>query len=131
MPLLAASMPPWCQEGGYNAWVARLKNPELRARVKREMTTPADDWENFFLATGSPEKILLVGFKSEALKKYTGMTLAKVAGLRGEAVLREGIPHRAPSRAGARPTERTADLPVRVGRSGYRGSNAGMGRLES
>lgn len=82
---LDASMPPWCQEGGYNAWVARLKNPELRARVKREMTTPSDDWENFFLAAGSPEKILLVGFKSEALKKYTGMTLAKVAGLRGEA----------------------------------------------
>ena len=44
---LDASMPPWVQEGGYNAWAGRLKDPAIRARVKKEMTTPTDDWENF------------------------------------------------------------------------------------
>jgi len=81
---LDASMPPWVQEGGYNKWAERLKDPAIRARVKREMTTPTDDWENFFLATGSPEKILLVQFKNEKLKQYTGKTLAEVGRIRGK-----------------------------------------------
>ncbi len=81
---LDATMPPWVQEGGLKDWIARLKDPAIRERVKREMTTPSDDWENFFLATGSPEKILLIGFKSEKLKPLTGKTLAEVARLRGK-----------------------------------------------
>ena len=81
---LDASMPPWVQEGGYTKWAERLKDPTIRARVKREMTTPSDDWENFFLAVGSPEKILLVAFKNEKLKQYTGRSLAEVARLRGK-----------------------------------------------
>ena len=79
---LDAAMPPWVQEGGYNRWAQRLQNPAVRARVKREMTTPSNEWENFFLAAGSPEKILLVGFKNEKLKPYTGKTLAEVARIR-------------------------------------------------
>jgi len=81
---LDASMPPWVQEGGYNEWSRRLKDPAVRARVKREMATPADDWENFFIAAGSPENILLVGFKNPKLKPLTGKTLAAIAGLRGK-----------------------------------------------
>jgi N-acyl-D-amino-acid deacylase len=80
---LDASMPPWVQEGGYNAWAARLREPKTRERVKREMNTPSKDWENFFLAAGSPDKILLVGFKNAKLKPLTGKTLAEVARLRG------------------------------------------------
>jgi N-acyl-D-amino-acid deacylase len=79
---LDAAMPPWVQEGGYKAWAARLQDPAVRRRVKREMNTPADTWENFFMAAGSPEKILLIGFKSEKLKPLTGKTLADVARLR-------------------------------------------------
>jgi N-acyl-D-amino-acid deacylase len=81
---LDAAMPPWVQEGGYKAWVARLKDPAIRARVKREMATPTDAWENFFVAAGSPEKIVLVGFKNDELKPLTGKTLAEVAKLRGQ-----------------------------------------------
>src|SRR5688572_26716226 len=81
---LDAAMPPWVQEGGYQKWVERLKDPATRTRVKREMTTPSDDWENFFLATGSPEKILLVGFKNEKLKHLTGKTLGEVARMRSK-----------------------------------------------
>jgi N-acyl-D-amino-acid deacylase len=80
---LDASMPPWVQEGGYNAWAERLRDPKIRERVKREMNTPSNDWENFFLATGSPDKILLVGFKNPKLKPLTGKTLAEVAKMRG------------------------------------------------
>jgi N-acyl-D-amino-acid deacylase len=79
---LSATMPPWVQEGGHRAWVARLKDPAIRARVLREMQTPTDEWENFFVGAG-PENILLVGFKSEALKPLTGKTLAEVAKMRG------------------------------------------------
>ena len=81
---LDAAMPPWVQEGGYIEWAKRLKDPAIRQRVAREMTTPADDWENFFLGAGSPEKILLVGFKNPKLKPLTGKSLAQVAKMRGK-----------------------------------------------
>jgi N-acyl-D-amino-acid deacylase len=82
---LDAAMPPWVQEGGYKAWAERLKDPAIRERVKREMSTPSDDWENFFLAVGSPDRILLIGFKNAKLKPLTGKTLAEIARLRGQA----------------------------------------------
>ena len=80
---LGATMPPWSQEGGRKAWVARLKNPVMRARIAREMTTPTDAWENFFVGA-APSGILLSSFKTEALKPLTGKTLAEVARLRGK-----------------------------------------------
>lgn len=80
---LNATMPPWVQEGGYDRWVARLKDPVVRARVMREMSTPTAEWENFFTGAG-PDGILLSGFKSEALKPLTGKTLTEVAAMRGK-----------------------------------------------
>jgi N-acyl-D-amino-acid deacylase len=80
---LNATMPPWVQEGGYDQWVVRLKDPATRARVLREMTTPTTEWENFFVGAG-PDGILLSGFKSEALKPLTGKTLTEVAAMRGK-----------------------------------------------
>ena len=81
---LDAAMPPWVQEGGYNAWAKRLKDPAIRRRVAREMKTPTDAWENFFTAVEGPDQILLVAFKNDALKPLTGKTLAEVARLRGK-----------------------------------------------
>jgi N-acyl-D-amino-acid deacylase len=80
---LNATMPPWVQEGGYDQWVVRLKDPAIRTRVLREMTTPTAEWENFFVGAG-PDGILLSGFKSEALKPLTGKTLTEVAAMRGK-----------------------------------------------
>ncbi len=80
---LNAAMPPWVQEGGLDRWIERLRDPRIRARVIREMRTPTDKWENLMLAAGSPERVLLVGFKSEALKPLTGRSLAEVARQRG------------------------------------------------
>ncbi len=80
---LNASMPLWVQEGGHDAWVARLKDPAIRTRVVEEMTNPEADWENRFLQAG-PDNIMLLGFKTDALKPLTGKTLKEVADMRGK-----------------------------------------------
>jgi len=79
---LDAAMPPSVQEGGYEAWAARLQDPQIRTRLAEEMRTPTDDWENLLLAAG-PDNVLLVGFRNEALRRYIGKTLAEVAEERG------------------------------------------------
>jgi len=76
---LSASMPPWVQEGGYQKWVERLKDPKIRKRVAKEMTVPTNDWENMMLLAGSPDKIILIGFKNDSLKHLTGKTLLEVS----------------------------------------------------
>jgi N-acyl-D-amino-acid deacylase len=80
---LNAAIPPWVQEGGFEASVERMKDPDLRARIIREMAEESGDWENMYLGAGSPGNILLVGFKTDALKPLTGKTLAEVAQMRG------------------------------------------------
>ena len=79
---LYAAMPLWVQEGGHDAWVQRLKDPAIRARLEKEMSTPSDDWENLYLDAGGAENIILIGFKNPALKPLTGRTLADVARMR-------------------------------------------------
>ena len=80
---LGAAMPPWVQEGGYDAWARRLQDPAIRERLVTEITTPTDDWENLYLMAGSPENMLLAEFKNPELKHLTGKTLAEVAVMRG------------------------------------------------
>jgi len=82
---LDAAMPPWVQEGGYKEWAKRLQDAKVRERLRKEMTTPTDAWENLMLAAGG-EGTLLVGFKNEALRGNAGKTLAEVARLRGKPV---------------------------------------------
>jgi N-acyl-D-amino-acid deacylase len=79
---LDAAMPPWVQEGGVEAWIERLKDPAIRARVREEMVTPTDEWENLHLAAG-PEQMVLLDFKSPRLRHLQGRTLADVAAERG------------------------------------------------
>src|SRR5438045_1612259 len=81
---LTSTMPPWVLDGGYEALYKRLQDPATRAKIAAAMRTPAEDWENNYLLSGSPDRILLVGFKSEKLKPLTGKTLAEVARMRGK-----------------------------------------------
>jgi N-acyl-D-amino-acid deacylase len=81
---LDAAMPPWAEDGGYSALFTRLRNPEQRKKIAAAIRTPTDAWENLYLAAGSPDRVLLVEFKSDALKPLTGKTLAEVARLRGK-----------------------------------------------
>lgn len=79
---LNAAMPPWVQEGGFEAWRQRLQDPAIRARVAEAMDTPTDEWENLYLAAGA-DNVLLTGFRNEALRPLIGQTLAEVAADRG------------------------------------------------
>jgi N-acyl-D-amino-acid deacylase len=78
---LDAAMPPWVQDGGLEAWIARLKDPPVRARVLAEMRDPTPAWENLLGAAGASGTLLLA-FKNPALKPLTGKTLAEVAQMR-------------------------------------------------
>ncbi len=79
---LNAIIPPWAHDGGDAALLARLRDPETRARVKQSILED-QSWENMYLEADGPDKILLAGFTTEALKPLTGKTLAEVAALRG------------------------------------------------
>jgi N-acyl-D-aspartate/D-glutamate deacylase len=81
---LDASMPPWVLDGGYEEAFKRLRDPGTRKKIATAIRTPSRDWENLFLAAGSPDRVLLVEFKSDALKPLTGKTLAEAAKIRGE-----------------------------------------------
>ena len=81
---LDSTMPPWVEDGGFDACLKRLKDPATRARIVAAMHVSSPDWENMYLQPGSPDGILLVGFKSEKLKPLTGKTLADIAKMRGK-----------------------------------------------
>jgi N-acyl-D-amino-acid deacylase len=81
---LDACFPPWTEDGGYEALFKRLRDPATREKIKAEVSVDSDKWENLYLAAGSPDKILLVGFKSDKLKPLTGKTLAEVTKMRGK-----------------------------------------------
>ncbi len=79
---LDAAMPPWVQDGGLEAWIARLKDPAIRARVIAEMRDPNPSWENLMLRAG-PDGTLMLAFKNPALRPLIGKTLAQIASERG------------------------------------------------
>jgi len=66
-------MPDWVQEGGFNSWVARLTDPLVRKKIAPLIRN------TILYKTGSPDKVLLVGFNNDTLKYLTGKTLAEVA----------------------------------------------------
>jgi N-acyl-D-amino-acid deacylase len=81
---LDAAMPPWVLDGGYDALYKRLRDPETRKKIAEAIRTPTDTWENLYLAAGSPERVILVEFRNEALRNLTGKTLAEAARIRKE-----------------------------------------------
>lgn len=80
---LTACFPPWAMDGGIEELIKRLNDPATRAKIKKEANTPSDQWENLYLASGSPDRIILVGFNTEKLKPLQGKSLAEAAKLRG------------------------------------------------
>jgi N-acyl-D-amino-acid deacylase len=81
---LTATMPPTLQDGGFGKLRQRLQDPSIRKQLIKEMNTKTDKWENFFYGVGTPENILVVGFKQDSLKKYTGKTLGQLAKMFGK-----------------------------------------------
>ena len=80
---LDAAMPLWVQEGGYEKWAERLKDPEIRAKVAGEILNGTDAFVSGITNAGGPEGVLLVGFRNPELRKYIGKTLAEVSAERG------------------------------------------------
>jgi N-acyl-D-amino-acid deacylase len=76
---LASSLPPWVAEGGMEKLLDRLKDPSTRAKIKQEMATEHDNWENLYLGSGGASGVLISGIVNPDLKKYDGQTLAQIA----------------------------------------------------
>lgn len=81
---LTASFPPSLQDGGFDKLRERLQDPAVRKQMAKAMNTDAKDWENLYIGAGGADHVLLLSFKQDSLKKYTGQTLAQVAQLRGK-----------------------------------------------
>jgi N-acyl-D-amino-acid deacylase len=75
---LAACFPPWASDGGQEALLERLRDPETRARIVEAMRSDADDWENLYFGAG-PGGVLLSEIGEESLKSYVGMTIEEIA----------------------------------------------------
>ena len=76
---LDACLPPWSREGGKEALLKRLADPATRDRVKADMGRETTDWENQYLGSGGAEGIMVSSVLSDALKKYEGRTIARIA----------------------------------------------------
>jgi N-acyl-D-amino-acid deacylase len=81
---LGASVPPWAHEGGTAKFVERLKDPATREKLRREMQTPSDEWENFYLGAGGGEGILVASVLDRSLAKYEGKRVSEVARMMGK-----------------------------------------------
>jgi dihydroorotase/N-acyl-D-amino-acid deacylase len=79
---LDACLPVWAREGGRDAMIARLKDPEARGRIKAELAK--EDWENQYLGSGGPSGVLVSTVVNEALKKHEGKTVEEIAKLEGK-----------------------------------------------
>jgi putative CocE/NonD family hydrolase len=80
---LTACIPPWAMEGGEVAMRRRLADPADRRHILSDIRDKTD-WPNFYHNAGSPENILLIGFKQDTLKPSQGKTLAQIARQRGK-----------------------------------------------
>jgi N-acyl-D-amino-acid deacylase len=80
---LSSCIPPWAMEGGEGAMRRRLRDPESRKKVLADIRDKTD-WANFYHNAGSPENLVLIGFKKDALKPLQGKSLAQIAKDRGK-----------------------------------------------
>src|SRR5450432_1602877 len=81
---MTSSFPPTLQDGGFGKLWQRLHDPAIRKQMVKAMNTNAADWENLYYGAGGADHVLLLSFKQDSLKKFTGKTLAAVAAIRGK-----------------------------------------------
>ena len=80
---LSSFVPPWAHDGGTTRLLERLRDPQMRQRIRREMETPSAGWDNSWQKISGPDAILIGAVRNPALRKYQGKTLADVAKERG------------------------------------------------
>ena len=76
---LEATIPTWAQEGGRAALLKRLADPEIRARLKKEIVTGAPGWSNLVDAAGGWDRVVLANARNDANAKFVGKSLAAIA----------------------------------------------------
>ena len=87
---LNAAMPLWVQEGGFGAWRRRMMDPSIADRLEAEMMTASDTSESRLMLAG-PENVMVVGFRTDSLRRYTGMRLSEIAERRGVTPARAAV----------------------------------------
>ena len=76
---LEATVPSWAQEGGNDSLKARLRRPEIRARLKRELQTGSPGWWNIVEAAGGWDGVVLANAQNPANTKWVGKNLTQIA----------------------------------------------------
>lgn len=77
----SAFIPPWAHDGGEDKMIERLKDPALRARIRKDMETPSSDWDNEWHEVPGPEAILVSVVQNPKLLPLQGKTIAEIAKL--------------------------------------------------
>ena len=81
---LSACLPPWALEGGTEKMLSRLKDPAIRERLKKEITTDSKDWENIYLGSGGPSGILIGSVVNSDLDALQGKRVSQIAEEQGK-----------------------------------------------
>jgi len=76
---LASALPPWVADGGVEKLLERLKDPAVRARVKKDLAGDHPDWENLLFDCGGAAGVLIASAENPELKQFAGKTLDDVA----------------------------------------------------
>jgi dihydroorotase/N-acyl-D-amino-acid deacylase len=76
---MAAFTPPWANDGGKEQLLQRLKDPAMRARMRKDMTTPSDAWDNEWQEIEGPHDVLICAVNHRELLQYQGKRLDEVA----------------------------------------------------
>jgi dihydroorotase/N-acyl-D-amino-acid deacylase len=76
---LSACLPPWALEGGTEKMLTRLRDPNTRERLKKEIATDSKDWENIYLGSGGPSGILIGAVVNRDLEAMQGKRLSEIA----------------------------------------------------
>ncbi|HMK86192.1 MAG TPA: amidohydrolase family protein, partial [Steroidobacteraceae bacterium] len=80
---LSAFVPPWAHEGGTEKLIERLKDPQIRARLKVQLAQVSSDWDNEWQSIPGPEAVQVSTVNNPALESLQGRTLAEIAKSRG------------------------------------------------
>lgn len=76
---LSASLPPWALEGGAEKMLNRLRDPQIRQRLKKEISEEQQDWENIYLGSGGPGGVLISSVVNRELESLQGKRISEIA----------------------------------------------------
>src|SRR5437588_3342599 len=76
---MSAFIPPWAHDGGDAKLIDRLKDPATRARIRKDMPTPSNEWDNACQEIPGPEAVMIGVVQNPKLMPMQGKRLTEVA----------------------------------------------------